>query len=547
MASESAEPVVVITDEAAPATDAGVKEPRGGGGKNNNNNKKKGGPRPKREHAPVEELYDLSKPIPKTEKPNKDEHDKQVKELSDVIEVLHNKRKAIQEKIESSMDDPTTKSKQSELRSSLGSKRSKKGSLIKEKQAIRADLNRIKNDNEKIVKEKKDARSNVKFSSVEEINKEIRSLERQQETTSMSLSAEKILIKEIDALKASKKFFGEIKNKDAAMDDIRVQRKTLSEQISAKDKEIDAVSAELDKLVAELDVFNKTDQVKRDNIKGLFTERDAIKKEIGVKIAEKDAIRDTFHDQNNAWYDYQRAVKAQKKIQYDEEKVQREAENAEYEAKVKAEEEKKIPYEEEQALCDFLANFLERTYVGSQPETKISEAKEAAGSTVDDPFAGMKATTKKDDDEYFGKGKGKKKRVRSGKKQDSVAGPFTLSVDMFEQFGLIQLDPPTSVEQVAKSIEDLRAKKEYYSKQPRGSVKTAVQIRKELEKKDNKGKQQTSAPKKKTFGGLSKDDFLPLGAGASSLPVVASSSWGKSSAPPPPAETLASTPPQEAF
>lgn len=462
--------------------------------------------------------------------------------MTDALSELHNQRKALQTKIEASLEDPQSKGQLQELRSKLGKLKNVKGSLIKEKQALRAELNAIKASNDKILQEKKDAKASVKYGSVDEINKQIQILQTRQETTSMSLAEEKKLIKEIDALQQSKSLVSSLKDKDAAMDDIKVRRKALGEQINAKDKEIDAQSKEMDAIVQELNTLNAAQDSKRGAIKGLFTERDAVKKQIGEKLKEKDALRDAFREQNDQWYDYQRAVKAQKKMQYEAEKAEREKERAEYEAALEAEEAKKIPYEEEQALCDFLANFLERTYVTNGTESTSKPVDDVVKPT-DDPFAGFKAVGKKADDNeegiYFGKGKGKKKRVRATKKQDSTAGPFTLSVDMFEQFAMIQLDPPTNLEAVPGAISALKEKKAWYKEQPRGSVPTAKDIRKQLEQASKKHAQnsqnssnqpQSGGNKKGSKKAPSQDDFLPLSAGTSAS-MTASSSWGKPSAP----------------
>ena len=79
--------------------------------------------------------------------------------------------------------------------------RKKKSDLIDEKRAIRAQLDMLKAQGDKLVKDKKDAKSSIRFNSVEEIDAEIKKLQRRQETTSMSLTDEKKLIKELDALK----------------------------------------------------------------------------------------------------------------------------------------------------------------------------------------------------------------------------------------------------------------------------------------------------------------------------------------------------------
>merc|ERR1712226_435786 len=196
-------------------------------------------------------------------------------------------------------------------------------------------------------------------------------------------------------------------------------------------------------------------------------------------FGKKDAARAVYREKNNAWYNYKRAVAAQKKLEYEEEKKRREEE---MEAWLKAKEEE--------------------------------EAKKAALVTpvVDDPFAGFKAISKKDEDsEYFGKGKGRKKRDRTKKKEEkAVAGPFTLNVDTFEQFSLIGLTPPGNVDQVAKSVEDLKARKIWYSEQPRGSIPTATEIRRANEKAAAKLKNSTkenSASSDNAKGKTKKDKF----------------------------------------
>ena len=482
--------------------------------------------------------------------------------MDEQIQTLQDARKEVQEQIDQAMDDPTSKSTMAEKRAQMASFKKTKTTLIDEKKALRAQLDRLKTDNDKLLKDKKDARSNARFGSVQDIDKEIAKLQKLQETTSMSLTEEKKLIKEMDALQASKKFVTDIKSKDAALDDMRVQRKALAEQISAKDKEIDAVSAEMDAIVKAMKELDEAHQTKRDAKKELFTKRDAVRKEINDLFTQKDVKRDAFRTANNAWFTYQRAIKAQKKMQYEEEKAKREAERAEYQAKLEAEEAKKIPYEEEQALCDFLANYLERTYLDAPAdgEDKTKDAATAATTRVpdDDPFAGLTPVNKKAEEDYFGKAGGKKKkRVRAAKKQDLVTErPFTLSVDTFEQFGMLQLDPPVKLEDVAQSVQALREKKAWYQQQPRGSVPTAQEIRKRKEQanrqpsssdetngkegdeRNNNTTKKKAATKKGGKFQLNANDFVPLGSkeGGGASSATASTTWG-----PPPKDAAATT------
>uniref|UniRef100_A0A7S3L5N1 Nuclear segregation protein Bfr1 n=1 Tax=Amphora coffeiformis TaxID=265554 RepID=A0A7S3L5N1_9STRA len=509
----------VKATEAAPATN--------GEGKANGKDRKP------RDETPIEELYDLSKPIPKEERPDKAAHEKEIEELNSTMDSLKEARKKVQDKIDSAMSDPESKSKLQEARTKMNGLKTKKNALIEEKKKLRAQLDQAKNQSDKIVKDKKDARSNVKHKSVEEIDEAIKKLQRIQETTSMTLNEEKKLIKEMDALRNSKKFVADIKNKDAAMLDIKEQRKVIAAQITAKDKEIDGFSKEIDEIMKVIKGINDKESSKRDTVKELFKERDDIKKKMDETVADRNALRAANREKMNKWHNYQRAVRAQKKIQYEEEKARRDAERAEYEAQLAAEEAKKIPYEAEQNLCEYLANFLETTYLGKDSQEK-TEKKEDIVAVKEDPFAGMKPVGKKFDEaeEFFGKGKGKKKRVRAAKKQDSAAGPFTLSVDMFDQFGLIQLNPPTKLEEVEKSVKELREKKAWYKEQPRGSVPTAQDIRKANEKAAAKLRQETTTtttevkkPKAPGKFSLQDEEFVPLGVGAAATTV--NSSWGQ--------------------
>merc|ERR1711937_113679 len=297
---------------------------------------------------------------------------------------------------------------------------------------------------------------------------------------------------------------GDMKSKDASLDGVKKQRSVVNENIKAKDKEIDAVSEEMDTVGAKIKTLSEKETDKRSLLDGLFKERDGIKKEIAVVLKEKDTMRDEYREKNNAWWNSQRAVKAQRQMQYEEEKKAREAEKAAYLKKKEEEELKKIPYEEEMALCDYLAEYLERTYLnGGSTTNKITIKKEEVIAVKDDPFAGMTASVKKTDEEFFSKGKGKKKKRQRAKKA-APSAPFTLSVDSFEQFGSIGLNPPTKLDQVEASVKELREKKEWFSKQPRGSVPTAKDIRKKNEKNHrNCGKRSRPTP-------LPAGSFRPL-------------------------------------
>jgi uncharacterized coiled-coil DUF342 family protein len=480
--------------------------------------------KPKRQRPAVEDLYDLSKPIPKVDKPNKAKHDEDVQAINSKIDALKESKNELQNKIESALNGGKSSAAGKE-REALRALRAKKGKLIDEKKAMRAKLDLFKKQADNLMNDRKAAKANVRFSDAAAIDAEIAKLKQKQETTSMTLSEEKKLIKEIDALQTSKGVFSELKDKDSAIDNALASRKEIAASIATKDKEIDAVQKEIDEKQKLVDAQKDSDAEIRKNLSSLKAERDSLRKEIGEKIEERNKIRDEFQKENDKWYDYQRAIKAQKKLQYEEEKKKREEERLVYLAEKEAEEAKKIPYEEEQVLCDYLADYLTKTYLSEESKSEKEEKKADVVAVSDDPFAGL-APLKKDEDQVFLKmGAGKSKRNRATKKQ-AAKPAFKLNVDSFEQFGLLGLTPPTSFDAVQKSVEELRAKKVWYSQQPRGSVPTAADIRKANEKAAQKVKQaDVPAPKKNGKLDIAGDEFAPLSTGVASSTL--NSAWGK--------------------
>mmetsp|Transcript_3951 Transcript_3951/g.8501 ORF Transcript_3951/g.8501 Transcript_3951/m.8501 type:complete len:554 (-) Transcript_3951:455-2116(-) len=527
MAEEAATTTTTTAAAPAPVTEetAAASSEKKADGKGKRDNRRK-----KEDDTPVEELFDLSKPIPRVEKPDRATHESKLNELNASFEQLKKDKDKVQQKIEAAM----TSGKNTEIgkaKEAMLAFRQKKGKLIDEKRAIRAELDELKKAADKLVADKKEAKSSVRFNSVEEIDAEIKRLQKRQETTSMSLSEEKRLIKEMDSLMASKDKVKDFKSKDASLDGIKKQRSIVNENIKAKDKEIDAVSKEMDEVGAKVKALAEKETDKRTVLDALFKEREAFKKEISVVLKEKDTLRDDYREMNNTWWNTQRAVKAQRQLQYEEEKKAREEEKAAYIKKKEEEEMKKIPYEEEMGLCKYLADYLERTYLNiASTESKISVKKEAVIAVKDDPFAGMVATSKKKGDEemFMSKGKTKKKRQRAPKK--ATAAPFTLSVDSFEQFGSIGLNPPTKLDEVENSVKELREKKIWYSQQDRGSVPTAKDIRKKNEKNAQRLRQTPTTSSVPTGKFTATDDaFVPLGNGASTAAGVPS--WGAGSKP----------------
>ena len=178
------------------------KEKRGGSGGGSGDKKRRDRKNGKDEAAtPIEELYDLSRPIPHVPRPSKDEHEAALSALNGQIDALKEQRAALQSQIDAGMGgkgqnnrNPRAESLKDELRKL----RAAKGALIDAKKALRSKLEAVRAASDKIEADRKKARSaipgNGKFTSLQSIEAEISRLARRQETTSMSLQDEKRLL-----------------------------------------------------------------------------------------------------------------------------------------------------------------------------------------------------------------------------------------------------------------------------------------------------------------------------------------------------------------
>jgi len=501
----------------------------------------------KKEQVPIEELYDLSKPIKRVERPSKENHEAEMDVIDSAIDALRTERRSLQTKIDAALGGSNKGNKNStplgREREALNKLKNRKGLMIEQKRQIRTRLEIVKADADRLVSQSKNAKSGMKFANIKDIEAEISRLQRKQETSSMSLADEKKLIKDIEALQASRRTAEELRSKQGDLDEIKEDRKSISAELNAKDTEIDAIQKEIDAQAKVVKELSEKQSTKRGVVDDLIKRREEIRKEVDEKYAERKELNARFRVGTNEWYQCQRAIKAQRQLQWDEDKKKKEEEHAAWLKKKEEEELAKIPYEEEMALCDYLGDYLTKTYLtGEAEEAKIKAkaAEEKAKADVvavkDDPFAGFKAMSKKDDEEiYFGKGKKgsnkggvrKKKGGKSKKASKTVA--FSLNLDLFDQFGMLRLNPPTSLDAVSMSVDELRAKKQWYSEQPRGSVPTARDIR--IKAREEAAKARSSngnakGGKNKAKLDINSDDFVPLVAVSATM-GSANLNWGQ--------------------
>ena len=89
-------------------------------------------------------------------------------------------------------------------------------------------------------------RADLKYTSPQEIDKQIASLKKRRATTSMSLKDEKTLLKEIDQLKQSKKLVSHLAANNDSISSERKNSQSISEQLTAKNAELDVLKKKIE-------------------------------------------------------------------------------------------------------------------------------------------------------------------------------------------------------------------------------------------------------------------------------------------------------------
>ena len=448
----------------------------------------------------------------------------------------------------------------------LGVARNEMKAMIAEKAVIMRERTEIFNrrdaleaQRQVLMNDSKKGREGIKFTKVEDIEKRMKELKVRQETVSMSLNDEKKLLKELEELQASKKVVAALAAKEADIATSKNATKDIGATIAEKNGLLKDVNDRLDAKKVQVEAMAAKEGSTKSIVPDLLKQRSDVFAKINDKFAEQKKLGLEFKNANNEWFSYMRWAKEVQRVKYEEEGKKRDAEKKEYEKKKLEEEMKKIPYEEEMVLCDYLVNYLITTYLNvDAPKSSDAAAAPppapAAAAPAKDPFAGMKAVSK-GADTYLKMGKEKpavKPAVTNRPKAEKTK-TFALSLDDFEQFALLNLTPPVSFDAVPKSVEELKAKKIWFTQQERGAVPTAADIRKksqkEAEKFAEKGAEKAVSPSEnkppgppglkapegedaKKRGGkkafvFSNDDFAPLCANEGSALTAAGSTWGK--------------------
>ncbi|POY76529.1 hypothetical protein BMF94_0370 [Rhodotorula taiwanensis] len=163
-------------------------------------------------------------------------------------------------------------------------------------------LDQLKNMQEAMNKKVKDlnaAKAKVPYKTTQDVDNQIKSLERQVESGSMKLVDEKKALAEISTLRKHRKTVDSFASQQAAIDADKQKIDEVRKELD--DPEQKAASQKFDELRKELDQVNKRMEDVSKSRDALFDERNALSKQLDELWQQKKASSSAFRDANNAY------------------------------------------------------------------------------------------------------------------------------------------------------------------------------------------------------------------------------------------------------
>lgn len=200
------------------------------------------------------------------DRPSKEKHDAEVARISDEMKALEAKRALVTKKI----DEAKEVNKDSPLgaaRAEFNELRAIKAKINLEKKVILDRKDELKAVTENLINAHKNAKGAIRYTKLEDIEKRVSDLRRRQETTSMSLTEEKKLIKEIEELVSSKKLVSQLATKEVDITNSKLASKDLQGAIKDVYAKLKDVDQKLDAKKAEIEALNEKESSNRSKVR----------------------------------------------------------------------------------------------------------------------------------------------------------------------------------------------------------------------------------------------------------------------------------------
>mmetsp|Transcript_58031 Transcript_58031/g.147241 ORF Transcript_58031/g.147241 Transcript_58031/m.147241 type:complete len:358 (-) Transcript_58031:81-1154(-) len=319
-------------------------------------------------------------------------------------------------------------------------------------------------------------KKSIGYTSEQEIDERIATIESKIMTDTMSLKQEKELLKEIAELKKNRPKVSQVNKMEESVAN-RDFGANFKEQIGNINEELTLYRDGKRKVQEKLSALMETRKEQMGDLPTIIEEKEAIGKKIAEKVAERNALRDEFRAKEREFNQYlaeQRRVRQEKAM---EERAARQAEYDKVRRTRAAEKLDEQPHIQEMTLIEQTMLFCK-----SLVQTKDSEAKEDKKEIAHNNPEGTQVLAKKEDREEFyfvptAKKKGKSKN--KGAKAEGSSKPIKHNAETFRLFDQLKLDAPITTDDIPATLEKLEAQLESYKEK----VKQWEEKRDEMKRK----------------------------------------------------------------
>jgi chromosome segregation ATPase len=203
------------------------------------------------------------------------------------------------------------------------------------------------------------------------------------------------------------------------------------------------------------------------NLNSLRDAYTAARNDAQEKYTAMKQLKDTYYQQKRAFADYDFQARKARQEKRRQEQLEWQVSKRKEAASKRLEEASAPAYQDEILATEGLIRYFDPSALPAKETTGPSKFAASAQRTVDDAgFKGTRISKKKDDEESYFVGAGKK--GKKGKKGGAAAastptegkaeGKFNLSMGVIEELSKVGVDAPSSQSDVPATVEKLKAK-----------------------------------------------------------------------------------------
>ncbi|GAA5912237.1 hypothetical protein JCM6882_005204 [Rhodosporidiobolus microsporus] len=234
-------------------------------------------------------------------RPDKASYDKEQDELRAQIDVLQAKQNDLRARISSSAPKSSPEHERKlAVRKELDALRTEQAARKGGRGKTLDNLKALQDAVGKKIKDLQAAKTKAPFKTVQEVENQIKALERQVESGQMKLVEEKKALAEISSLRKSRKLVESFAAQQDAIDADKAKVDEVRKELD--DPEHKALNDKFDALRKELDEINKKMDETSKVRDGLFEERNAVSKQLDDLFTQKKASAAAFREANNKYY-----------------------------------------------------------------------------------------------------------------------------------------------------------------------------------------------------------------------------------------------------